>query len=273
MLIDGIMTDGVSKTVSFRIDDSTVLPPNSIIYSPIGVTRTEQTPWAEWYKTVKTYTSYNGIEYMGHQHHGVAHSIQHSQNKKIIRFEVHEGEGRDTDREANNDRSELGMIKRVPYGQDNWFAFSLRIEDKPLLNDHSRVVITQFHGHTGSPSMSLRIGKGKFQVQALTNVSGSVVTTLPYSQDMLETNKWHHIVGRSRFGTKNNAILEVWLNGEKIVDRKNYNMGYTTGSETYYKFGVYRNRHPGVHILEFANMELGQSSLLDRVQNPTPIIP
>jgi hypothetical protein len=251
--------------------------PDPIVFSPIGLTRDEATPWEKWQRTATQETSNHGDVYMGHQHHGFPQSIQKSQNGNIYRIEVRQGEGRDRDRDHRNDRAELGTIKRYPYGNDIWVAYSLKVESQPLLHEHERVVISQFHGHDGSPAMSLRLNHGKLGIQSLSNTSIDPATRRALKTDHLDTtiefDRWHAIVIRANFGTRQNARLQVWLDGELLLDRDNFEMGYTTGTQVYWKFGVYRNTHPGVHALQFANMEISQSSLLERVKDPRRIIP
>jgi hypothetical protein len=247
-----------------------------IVFSPVGPTRDASVSWEEWRKTATRVTSNYGAEFMGHQHHGFPHSIQKSQSGNIYRIEVRQGEGRDSDRLKRHERAELGGVARYPYGTDVWVAYSLKVEKQPLLHEHQRVVIGQFHGHSGSPSMSVRLNQGKLQIQSLTNdrpdrPRGTSVTE--HHESEVECDRWYGIVIRARFGTSRRAILQVWLDGRLIVDRQDFNLGYTTGTEVYWKFGVYRNTHPGIHALQFANMEVGTTSLRSRVEHPRKIVP
>ena len=98
--------------------------------------------------------------------------------------------------------------------------------------------------------------------------------------------QWYHIVIRLRFGIDSDAMLQVWLDGENIVDETdNFNMGYHDGEgdtnpsvtenpkPMYWKYGLYRQSAPQVQSIKVANMEIGSESLAHRIENPRPIVP
>ena len=89
---------------------------------------------------------------------------------------------------------------------------------------------------------------------------------------MISRDRWYRIVGRLVFGWDNNASVDIWWDGAKILSQANTNMGYNDMRGPYFKFGIYRAKVAETTVADFANMELGTTSLLTRVTSPLEIL-
>jgi hypothetical protein len=81
-------------------------------------------------------------------------------------------------------------------------------------------------------------------------------------------DRWYRFVGRIVFGWNNNGACEVWMDGVKVVNLPTTNIGYNDLIGPYWKFGVYRAAVADTLVVEYANMEIGATSLLSRVTSP-----
>ena len=75
-----------------------------------------------------------------------------------------------------------------------------------------------------------------------------------------------------RTGAAHRGLLEVWRNGEQIVDYEGA-IGYRPGGGIHYwKFGIYENAADDTtRIVEYANMRVGSEDLSDKIESPDPI--
>lgn len=53
-------------------------------------------------------------------------------------------------------------------------------------------------------------------------------------------NRWIDWVVHIKYSHTNTGILEVWMDGKKIIDRQNMPNAYNDGAYPYFKFGVYK---------------------------------
>jgi hypothetical protein len=92
---------------------------------------------------------------------------------------------------------------------------------------------------------------------------------------------WHAIVVHVRFGYADDGLLDVWLDGKQIVQREDhYSIGFNDHLGPHFNWGIYRGLRrqgdvkdvdPNPFVVEYANMEISQSPLSDRIAHPLPI--
>ncbi len=56
----------------------------------------------------------------------------------------------------------------------------------------------------------------------------------------IPNNEWIDWVVHIKYSHTNTGILEVWMNGEKVIDRQNMPNSYNDDAYPYFKFGVYK---------------------------------
>lgn len=194
----------------------------------------------------------------------------------------HRFECRSTDSwngETTRNRAEFGCLTRMPFGQPVWFSYAMRIRSgTPVTNWN---VLGQFHStpdtgdDSSSPPFSINFLPGE-KVRFIRRFDPSSLTTsAPQAYIMHERpvvrDRWYQIVGCVTFGWENNGSVQIWWDGVKIIDLAQTSIGYNDMRGPYWKFGVYRAKVAETLVVDYANLELGLSSLLTRVTSPLRI--
>lgn len=181
---------------------------------------------------------------------------------------------------AARNRAEFQNRTRAVFGDDNWFSYAFRIVSGEA-STAPFCVLNQWHhtpdeGDSGnSPPFAINYMTTGI-LRFIRRFSSDTPTTTVTQSNMHDTSVvardlWHHIVGRLKFGFSNDAVVQLWFNGQQIVNLSNTNMGYNDVQGPYAKFGIYRSEAPETLVVEYANMELGTSSLLARVTSPLAV--
>jgi len=198
-----------------------------------------------------------------------------------MRFEVHPLDAWKNDKGLSRNRAELKSSTVYAPGEDVWFSYQVKVQGGPTSTARS-CILGQFH-HTkdpwdpgGSPPFAINLFPKTNTLRFVKRYSAEKKTTSTVDSVMYETapiqrNRWMHIVGHIVFGWQGDGTVELWLDGRKIVDLPHTSIGYNDVIGPYWKFGIYRAESPETMVVEYANMELGSSSLLDRVSHPLPV--
>jgi hypothetical protein len=209
-------------------------------------------------------------------------SILVSPSSNYSRFELRAG-----DRWANDvghfpdgrQRAKLRGEARWPDNTDLWISYSLRwTGDMPTTWSN----ITELHsdlepGETQGkpPPFSVSISDGQLQLftradtRALT--TSKVEPTRRFAMSLLPEGQWQHLVMRVKLDPYGNGSLTFWLNGQQMYDSGPIPVGYNDELGPYFKYGLYRGASDLTTVMEFANVEMGSGSLLDRVSHPLPV--
>lgn len=199
----------------------------------------------------------------------------------VERFEVRPGDH--WSGEAHKERSEIAVRQYMPDGKDIWQSFSLMIEPSPPSTAEWRI-FGQWHAMRDpwdayvSPSVAFVLKGETFVVW--TSSDPDLRQTLAHypptidrcSIENFPRGIWHHFVIRLRFGYTGRGLLQVWRNGESIVDLQDIPIGYNDLIGQFFKYGVYRpSGDPDGLAARYANFEMGFDSLQDRIANPIPV--
>ncbi len=152
---------------------------------------------------------------------------------------------------SSSKRSEISFGHNIEPDKVYWIAFSVYVEDWGTL-EHKDVALfgTQLHSgahslRLGGPIFSLyTAGDGRrFKTQARWSTSPiparENVRTARYAERSLPFNRWIDFVFRFRLNTSGAGLLQVWMDGERIVDHRG-SLGFNTpGRNDYVKFGYY----------------------------------
>lgn len=201
-------------------------------------------------------------------------SIRKSSGGRAFRFELHQGEARmDSNDIANGkDRTEIKHGTTYPMGKEIWESHSFNIEPGALMTSTWNVM-GQWHPGAGTPALFFTLSTNDNLLIGARYGSSTSQKRLDLYQQPIKRGVWHHVVQHVTFGYQNNASVQIWLDGKLIVDKKGISVGYSDSDGVYWKFGIYRNTTSVVTAVQFANVEIGSLSLLDRVAHPLEIKP
>ena len=149
---------------------------------------------------------------------------------------------------SGSKRSELEFPPNVVNGNTYWLAFSVNVQDwGTLSNGDDALFGTQVHSGDSSrgfsPSFSLvsygSSGGRTFQVFRTSNTSGTTQTMFKYPEIPVPFGQWTDFVFKFRHATDSSGLLQVWMNGQQIVDYTGPIGFNTPGYTDYAKFGYY----------------------------------
>jgi hypothetical protein len=166
-----------------------------------------------------------------------------------------------------------------PFRTPIWFSYAFR--QTGSMPSHW-VTMTEFHTMPESgersgkpPAFSMQQSHGRLAL--LTRADTRVKTTTQvdpvarYSMPWFPANSWQRIVVRVSFDHAGAGNITFWLNGKEKYSSGPIRMGYNDSVGPSFSYGQYRGASSLTTTLEFANVEVGRSSLLDRVAHPKPL--
>ncbi len=182
-------------------------------------------------------------------------------------FEVRNGDG-DAAKHTRGvtDRSEVRFIQTgsdtnfAPRnGEEMWFAFSFAVRYDQTPRDW--VSIFQFaptrdevDRSAKSPALAFELDGRDLKI--VTRTDANRVSTrnpgltrrlrlrnMPVS-GLDESPVFHDVVGRVVFGWNNDAEVEIWINGRRVLSQRGVNIGYNDPRGPYPKAGLYRKASP-----------------------------
>jgi hypothetical protein len=134
---------------------------------------------------------------------------------------------------------------------EGWYGFSQYFPDH-YKSDATSEVIGQWHDQADegehvdrSPSNTLLTGEGRIKWMA--RWDADKIMDSGYSDGLeyidigpIPKNEWIDWVVHIKYSHINTGILEVWMNGKKVIDRQNMPNSYYDDTYPYFKFGVYK---------------------------------
>jgi len=149
---------------------------------------------------------------------------------------------------SGSKRSEFSFAGNIENGKTYWVAVSVNIQDwGTLLSGDAALFGTQIHSGDNSkgysPSFALvtyggASGGRTFQVFRNYSTGGSQVS-YKYPQIPIRFGQWMDFVFKFRHALDSNGLLQVWMDGNQIVDYKGPIGFNTPGYRDYAKFGYY----------------------------------
>lgn len=243
-----------------------------------------------------------GIRYRRYFAHERAnrHQCKYLVDGSVMRFEVRSGDYGDASNAATgNERSELAAADVLTPGhggsifqfeEDGWLGFSFRI-DTPITADFA--ICGQWHDYPEpddvhmSPPLSFVAYPSSLRPDGTTRIPFALATMYDPNRSSTVNNpnyrtRWsgdltmgvyRHIVLHFRASIVGTGLLEMWMDGQKVLDLSGISFGFNnlTGF-AYWQWGIYRKADPKTMIARYANMELKRTSLMHRVANPLPIM-
>jgi hypothetical protein len=155
------------------------------------------------------------------------------QGSKSGRFEL-----RDSDPQAHGGtRAELFVINPIEQ-KDMWYSFAAYFPSKDYQYDNTNEVLSQWKqpGSSGN-AFTLRIQRDEFYVRIIPTDKSREWKNLKLGK--VDKDKWHEFVIHVVHSGKSDGHLEIWKNGEKVLDYKGPN-NYDEFRLPYWKLGVYK---------------------------------
>jgi hypothetical protein len=169
-----------------------------------------------------------------------------NQSLKALSFQLHP----DDPVTSKSKRSEISFGRNIEPNKVYWIALGVYVHDWGRLASKDAAVFgTQLHSGNNSlglsPSFSLvTTNNGRnFKVLALHSTSNSPSPSntvgANYADQPIPFGRWMDFVFRFKLSTVGEGFLQVWLDGERIVNHRG-NLGFNTpGYNDYVKFGYY----------------------------------
>src|SRR3954470_11498165 len=147
---------------------------------------------------------------------------------------------------SGSHRSELRFENNIEMNKTYWTAFSVFVRDwGTLASGDAALFGTQLHSGNDSSGYSPAFGlytsaNGRnFQVQMRYAPTGGAATTLRYADRPIPFGRWMDVVVKFKQSTTGGGMLQVWLDGEQVVNYAG-SLGFDTpGYKDYFKFGYY----------------------------------
>jgi len=174
------------------------------------------------------------------------------------KFELRYGDRRAT---KSGRRSEVLFPRQT--NNERWYSFAVFFPSEDFQFDEDSEIITQWHqGNLGTPSSCIRIINDRL-IFRVGNVQpkGNAKLLEHYELGRLPKDRWIEFVFHFVHSFGNDGITEVWMDGEKVVDRKGGNM--YNGELPRWKIGIYKSTWDkkstlvSKRILFFDNVKMG----------------
>lgn len=177
--------------------------------------------------------------------------------RRSVRITVSEGNVEQRgDRGVITERAELDSGRHPFLGRDVWYGFSLLIPPEFPVVDN-RLVIAQWKQEgVSSPLIALRFRGGKLYL-TISDYSSPDGTRKRYDLPDLELGRWHDMVFRIRPSLERDGIVEVSMNGVRVLSHRGVTAAAGGENEFYNKIGLYRDRWKEPMTIYFDNYALG----------------
>lgn len=147
-------------------------------------------------------------------------------------------------------RAEMAQVKTTTM-DEGWYGFSQYFPDS-YISDSTEEVVGQWHdqpdvGETAarSPSNAIITGNNRLKWMIRWDSRSIMTDNFPEGHTYIDLgeipkNKWIDWVVHIKYSHTNTGILEVWMDGVKVIDRQNMPNSYNDVMYPYFKFGVYK---------------------------------
>ena len=210
-----------------------------------------------------------------------AYSLLNQSGDSLDRFEIRNGDVSSSDLANNHifERSQYGTLDSWNAGVDFWTSFQMYVvpggvpsqggnviwglppHPDPLDQLYSSQVIGSFYNN-------------QFLIDLWYSTENPLVdpsTQVRIYQGAIPTGRWASVVQHVKFGASGGGVLEVWLDGTKIVSYSGQ-IGLASAATFSFKWGQYRGTAPasgnGQSIMWFFGVEYGTTDLSARITSP-----
>jgi len=165
-----------------------------------------------------------------------------------LRVTVKEGDRRLFGKSGQaTERCELLEKSRHPLNEDLWYSFSVYvppdfpIEDVRLvMGQWKQTALVLYKKH--SPVIAQRFRNGNFSITINNDAGQQTLFSSGDEQNPALVGEWTDFRYHLRFSKAQDGVLEVWMNGEQVVDYEGQ-LAYSDDLNTgYFRLGLYRDR-------------------------------
>ncbi|HSM63010.1 MAG TPA: heparin lyase I family protein [Gillisia sp.] len=147
-------------------------------------------------------------------------------------------------------RTEFAQVTNTTMGE-GWYGFSQYFPEN-YTTENLEELVGQWHdipdeGETAGRSPSNAISTGNGHLKWATRWDSRSIQTNNITEGYFEKDlgvipkgKWINWVVHIKFSHTNTGIVEVWMDGVKVIDRQNMPNCFNDAIFPYFKFGVYR---------------------------------
>lgn len=186
-------------------------------------------------------------------------------NNHAARFELRESDPL----VKRGSRAEITIVKgeenQIP--KNTWYSFDVYFPSDGYKDEEDTDLINQWH-QEGTPSSSIRIKNGRFQLKTGNLVENRKTIDLGKATK----DRWHNFVIHFIHSDQSDGLIELWLNDEKLIERKGGNM--YEGHLPKWKLGIYKSTWndekttTDKRVLYFDNIKVGnENSLYEGMKN------
>ncbi|WP_186756797.1 polysaccharide lyase [Echinicola salinicaeni] len=198
-----------------------------------------------------------------HQQLSEDHSFQIANNPVFQgsysgRFELND----DDDMVSNGTRAEVLFPEQSE--NERWYSYSLYLPADGFKVDSNNDIITQWHqgSGSGSPTTTFRIKNDRFFLKS----GPTKEERVDYDVAEVKKDAWNEFVFHIIHSSGSDGLVEVWMNGEKVLNIKggNINKNYDLPR---WKIGIYKDDWNGSEttdsdqrIMYFDNVRMGDEN-------------
>jgi hypothetical protein len=175
------------------------------------------------------------------------------------RFELKFGDKMVT--QGGGPRAEILLPKQDSF--DRWYSFAIFFPQEGWESDLDDEVVSQWKNSTGTPSLSLRVNNGRLRLRIGHDPKIPTSRWRFYDFGRVPVDQWNEFVFHVKHSSKEDGLVEVWINGEKKVNHLGPNMYLEDGIIPRWKIGIYKSswakRQTSVNhrITIFDNVQIG----------------
>jgi hypothetical protein len=158
-----------------------------------------------------------------------------------------------------NERAELDSGRRTLLGRNAWFGFSFLIPPGFPIVD-TRLVISQWKQSRleGSPVVAQRFRNGRHSI-TIRDLETRGRWREEYDLPPIVPGRWNDMVYHIRFAADSSGLVEIWMNGQRVVRSPGPTASARGRDQFYHKLGLYRDRMSEPMTIYIDNYAVGES--------------
>ena len=178
---------------------------------------------------------------------------------RSVRITVKEGDiGARGDDSQRVERAELDSGHYPLLGQDVWYGFSFLLPPGfPIVNNRLVIASCKQSDVEGSPLIGQRFRGGKHSVTIRAPGVSGIGKSHPLPD--IQLGRWNDMVYHVRYSTGDDGMIEVWMNGARVVSYRGATASKEGADRFYHKVGLYRDRWKEPMTMYLDNYTVGDS--------------
>ena len=172
-----------------------------------------------------------------------------------VEITVHEGDiAAAGEGDTTVERAELDSGHFALLGREAWYGFSLLVPKNFPIVDDRLVIASCKQSDVPRPITAQRFRNGRhtFTIESQGRKKSYPLPTLRLGQ-------WVDMIYHVRYSIKNDGLVEVWMNGSKVVTYAGPTAEASAKNAFYHKIGLYRDRLKIPMTAYYDNYTMGES--------------